>query len=186
MELNKAKLKAMVHYVAQKAPARLLGKVKLNKILWFSDKEAYIRYGQTISGETYRRFQRGPVPRHLSEVIDELVQEDKIDFRKVREHKFIRFAYTSLKPMSPEEFELLTSAEISILHDHIMHICNEHTAESISDKSHDEVWRAFHEGDDIPFAACLSREAILSSDDLALAEKHSTLAEADMAWLNAQ
>ena len=42
------KLKAMIHYIVENAPHRSLGKVKLNKILWFADKNVFLKSGKTI------------------------------------------------------------------------------------------------------------------------------------------
>jgi len=185
MELNKTKLKAMVHYIAEKAPNRLLGKVKLNKILWFSDREAYIYLGRTISGETYLKFRLGPVSQHIQEIVDELVKEKKVAVRKVRDFDHERFEFISLESMSTEEFAHFSPEEISILDEHIAVICYKHTAKSISDLSHDETWRAFPEGVAIPFTACLSRKSTLSSDDREWIAKHGAPSDADLAWLNA-
>src|SRR2546425_2356963 len=46
--------------------------VKLNKLLYRADFEAYRRLGRSITGETYEKQEWGPVARDLPIVLDEL------------------------------------------------------------------------------------------------------------------
>ena len=74
--LDRDKLRALVHYVCYRAPSpERLGKTKLNKILYYSDIEAYVALGGPITGETYVKHQYGPVSQHIDEVLEELEKE---------------------------------------------------------------------------------------------------------------
>ena len=81
MRLNWEKYKALVHYVCEKAGSdpSVLGVIKLNKVLWYSDAIYYMMTGSPITGETYVKGQHGPVPKNIIRAIDELVSEKKID-----------------------------------------------------------------------------------------------------------
>lgn len=84
IKLNFSKLKALVHYVCHKAPnPRKLGATKFNRILFFSDTEAYLSLGRPITGEEYVKHQYGPVSRHLDEVLYELEQNRLIAISEV-------------------------------------------------------------------------------------------------------
>ncbi len=73
--LNRGKFKEMVLYFSMRS-AELedegFGMVKLNKLLYRADFEAYRTLGSAITGETYERQEFGPVARDLPIVLDEL------------------------------------------------------------------------------------------------------------------
>lgn len=72
---DRGKFKEMVIYFAERS-AQLnddgFGMVKLNKLLYRADFEAYRTLGRAITGETYERQEFGPVARDLLIVLDEL------------------------------------------------------------------------------------------------------------------
>ena len=74
-QFNRGKFKEMVLYFAVRAAEMKddgFGMVKLNKLLYRADFEAYRTLGQPITGETYERQDFGPVARDLPIVLDEL------------------------------------------------------------------------------------------------------------------
>lgn len=80
--LNMAKLKAMVHYIIASVPPEELDITKLNAILWRADREAFLKLGQTISGDTYIRRPEGPVSKNLDAALLSLYQDGAIDIQK--------------------------------------------------------------------------------------------------------
>ena len=72
--LDWAKFKSAVHYICDKASSdpSVLGAIKLNKVLWYSDVINYLITGKPITGETYIKRQHGPVPKDIIRAIDEL------------------------------------------------------------------------------------------------------------------
>ncbi len=60
--MNREKLKALVQYICFRcSDPSLLGKTKLNKVLYYSDFAAYVRLKASITGEQYVKHQFGPV-----------------------------------------------------------------------------------------------------------------------------
>lgn len=60
------KFRNLILYVSKKSEKDpLFGAVKLNKIFYYSDFDAFRRLGQSITGATYQRLQEGPAPREL-------------------------------------------------------------------------------------------------------------------------
>jgi hypothetical protein len=60
------KLRELVLYIATASEGdEPFGKVKLNKILFFADFEAYRRFGRSITGHEYQKLAQGPAPRAL-------------------------------------------------------------------------------------------------------------------------
>lgn len=72
---NRGKFKEMVLYFTERSVELKdegFGMVKLNKLLYRADFEAYRTLGHAITGETYERQEFGPVARDLLIVLDEL------------------------------------------------------------------------------------------------------------------
>src|SRR5687767_11322566 len=75
---------AVAHYVIARSDPNKLGAVKLNKVMWFADLEAYRRFGRTITGQlSYEKRQHGPVPNKIVKSIRRLEQDEKIATRDV-------------------------------------------------------------------------------------------------------
>jgi hypothetical protein len=147
MDFDKEKFKRLVHYVAWKAGTHdWFGAVKLNKVLWFADARVYMLTGASITGEAYTRGPYGPVPRHIEAAEKELLHEGAIQIRK--ESKLTRV--TALRPAKANWF---SSDELMSIDYWIKHIDEEHTAKSISDKSHDYVWEIANMGEELPLYA---------------------------------
>jgi hypothetical protein len=153
-----AKFKALVHQIVDSCedPHRL-GATKLNKICWYTDTIAYRIHGESITGETYVKRKHGPVPKSILATIKELETEQKIG---VRDHEYLPSKkvrlFVSLEDPDPHA---LTEDERSILEYVIDAICNHHTATSISELSHDAIWDAANDGEEIPMQATLVAES---------------------------
>ncbi len=65
-EFDAAKFRELFLYIAEScAEDPRFGAVKLNKILYYADFEAYRRLGEPITGDTYRKLSEGPAPGWL-------------------------------------------------------------------------------------------------------------------------
>lgn len=149
-----AKFKAMVHQIVDSCedPQRL-GATRLNKICWFADAIAYRITGESITGETYIKRQHGPVPKTILKTIRELEGEQKIH---VKDHHYLPSKkmrlFQSLEDADPK---LFSPDEHDILKFVTDFVCNRHTAASISAVSHDVIWDAANEGEEIPMCTTL-------------------------------
>lgn len=152
-----AKFKAMVHYIvaACEDPQRL-GAVRLNKICWFTDTITYRLTGSSMTGETYVKRKHGPVPKSIMATIRELENEQKIH---VRDHQILPSRtmrmFVALADAPEGAFD---PKEKSILDFVISRVCDHHTANSISELSHDAIWDAANDGEEIPMYATLVSE----------------------------
>ena len=152
MLFNRDKFKTLVHYVIWRAGKRdWFGAVKLNKVLWFSDTEAFAHTGKSITGATYTRQQFRPVPKAIMPVRSELERDGAISVARV--NKLDRM--TPLKKPS-EMRALFTDAEMAIVDYWIEHIATYETAQSISAKSHDYAWQIASLGETLPMTASLA------------------------------
>lgn len=165
--LGEDRTEAVAHYVIARARPEKLGAVKLNKVMWFADLEAYCRLGRTITGQTsYEKRKHGPVPNNIVTSIRRLQYAEKITTRDVptfggprREHIWLK------RP----DVSVFTADEIDILNKAIDWVCNAHSAKSISDLSHDALWEAAELGEQIPIGAATIRTDDVGAEDVAWA-----------------
>lgn len=157
------KFKALVHFIIHQCRARPseLGAVRLNKALWFSDVTAYRVDGKPITTEKYVKRQFGPVPRRVLHALERLQMESAIAIMEP-EHEFDTRKYVSLKPPSST---LLNDREKYITSVVLESVLG-HTANEISEMSHDHIWEAAFEGEEIPLAATLGSPGEITSESL--------------------
>lgn len=147
------KFKAMVHLIVASCPdPNRLGATRLNKICWFADSVSYRALGSGITTETYVKRPRGPVPKSILNTIRQLVDEGKIVVKDSGEPVYRTRLFVSLNEPNKS---LFSSIELDIIAHFSKTICEEHTANSISELSHDEIWTAAIEGEEIPLYATL-------------------------------
>lgn len=145
---------ALVHYICRTCRDPFtLGKTKLHKILWLADIYAYKHYGLPITGETYKKNKFGPCSSHLDSVLHNLEKENKM-FIKESEwgddgKRFEFFA------KGDTNTSLFNEKELQIINDARDYVCENHTAVSISDKTHDAIWEMALMGETIPYEAML-------------------------------
>lgn len=150
MQFDREKFKKLVHYVAWRAGKRdWFGATKLYKVLWFAESRQYVLTKRSITGETYIREKYGPIPKDIISVVNELKNEGKLQTRK--EGHLRRF----LALESPDTSGL-TPDELRAVNYWIEHIDKDHTAESISEQSHDYAWEIARMGEPIPMHACFA------------------------------
>lgn len=147
------KFKAMLHFIIDECgDAARLGAVRLNKICWYSDVFSFKQTGQAITQETYVKRQMGPVPSSVLRGIRELQVSGAIavserDFGSHRRRDFMSLRTADVVLLSEYEQHTIRSVTHAI--------CNGHTAASISELTHDQIWEAAAEGEQIPLVATL-------------------------------
>ncbi len=155
------KLKALVHYVCRRAlGSDPFDKTRLNKILFYSDTEAYLALGGPITGEVYVKHQYGPVASHFDEVIEELEAEKALavvepsGVHAYSGEPHARQHYVALRKPTLQDF---SADEISIVDECIQVVCRKDAAQPISDHAHDLAWKSAHIGEELPYFTVFSR-----------------------------
>ncbi len=162
---NDDRLFRLVHYVCKKAPPGKLGSVKLNKILWFIDKTAFRAWGRSVSGQdAYIKRRFGPVPRDIVATLERLVGEKLIEHKQKIVYGYPQNQFFSLQE---PDISMFNEKEIGLADYITDEICNNHTADSIIELSHDLAWRSAPMGGEIPLIATLAEEtAEITKEDL--------------------
>jgi len=164
MTFNRDKFKSLVHYICWRCsddPSRL-GAVKLNKILWASDFVAYYEQGSPITGAGYVKRQYGPVPRAIVPILRELEHDRVLIARDTRFHGFLKKEFTVLRDPDTTAF---SASEMEIVDKAIKIICEEHTARSISARSHEYIWQVAEDGEEIPYFTIFAIPGEITDDE---------------------
>lgn len=149
------KFKSLVHYIVHECvehPHRL-GAIRLNKTLWYTDVLAYRSKGASITAESYVKRRMGPVPKHILSTIEELKNEGLIHVIEPVEMYEAR-KYISLKAPNPG----VLSEDEKTLAQTVLSAVLGYTANAISEMTHDIIWEAAEDGEDIPMYATLASE----------------------------
>jgi hypothetical protein len=130
-------LEAAVHYVVASTQPEGLGKVKLAKVLFFSDLDAFRRTGQPITEAIYVKRQHGPMPEQFYATIDCLVRAGKIAQKKGTHFGYEQHQFWAL---TEPDLARLSSDAVACLAQYTREVCDKYTAPSISDVTHNAAW----------------------------------------------
>lgn len=75
-KINEKKYKNVVLFFANKIKNGTLGKLKIMKLLYFLDFDFFEKYGESVTGDNYLRFENGPVPRMAEKILKEMNGKD--------------------------------------------------------------------------------------------------------------
>jgi Protein of unknown function (DUF4065) len=154
-EFDQRKFKDLVLYVAQElADDPTFGETKLNKVLFFSDFEAYRLHGRPITGAEYQKNRYGPTARLYTVMRDELVRWDqvRVERRLLVDHVQDVVRLHNITP----NMEQFTAAEKEIVDNFIAEMRRYNNTE-VSDLSHERAagWVAHDFGETIPYQTAL-------------------------------
>jgi len=129
VELNLDKVVEMVNYLASKI--RNLYKVKLMKLLWYSDSIFYKLKNRSISGLVYKALPMGAVPQAYQEILE--LEGIRYDLHFINGNESYHFL-----PDKDYQIKNLTDDEIEIL-DEVINNYGVLQTQTLIDKMHDEV-----------------------------------------------
>lgn len=149
IEFNRRKFAELLLYVAEESEDDpRFGATKLNKILYFSDFEAFGILGSPITGATYRRLERGPAPLEILPVLSQLQREGEAARVETR---YFHLTQKRVKPLRSPDLSLFRADEIAIV-DSVIYELRTLNASEVSALSHLEVgWQIARDGEVIPY-----------------------------------
>jgi putative zinc finger/helix-turn-helix YgiT family protein len=143
VKLNLNKVVEMINYLAAKVSS--LHKVKLMKMLWYTDNLHYKRNGTAISGLVYKALPMGAVPEGYDQIVSlEGVYFDTIWYEENIGYKF--------KPAPGFAINELTWLEIETLEDIISVLGYLNTREIIEKMHNEEAYKCTGSNCIIPFS----------------------------------
>lgn len=149
MQFRPEKFRELMLYIARaQADDSTFGRVKLEKLLFYSDVEAFARFGEAITGADYKKDTYGPTAFQSREIKAELIRnEEAIE----RDTEAWGMAQVRLVPYRESDTSLFSTEELALVDE----IINEHrgmSATEISKKSHRDMgWRIAKHDDLIPY-----------------------------------
>ena len=165
------KLKELIVYLWQIGQNdERLGAVKLNKLLFYADKEAYLKLGRTITGASYQHLAEGPAPRALPIVRSQLLAEGRLrpDPRPRGKFDPEHMEATEQEPVALGAF---APEELAIVHEVVKRFWYL-TGMDLSRLSHFEAgWAVTEEGEDIPERSFWLTAAPLNDEQIAYGRK---------------
>lgn len=157
------RLRELVLYIAQRcADDPTFGVTKLNKILYFSDVEAYRKTGRPITGAEYLKQDYGPVPKAINRIKRELQEQRAIN---IQEEPLMNYKRHRIVAQQDPDLELFDDQDLSVINDVITQLWGQR-AQDVSDASHGMAWRLTDDLDSIPYEASLLTDEALTPAQL--------------------
>ena len=145
VKLQLDKVVDVIRYFSNSAKIRFLYKVKLMKLLWYSDALSFKTSGKSITGLVYKAFAMGALPIANDLIIDlKEIHYEEIDFAEGTGYRFLAD--------NDQVYKTLSKDDISVL-ERIIDLFGNYTKTEIVDRMHNE--RAYIEtrnGDIIRFS----------------------------------
>ena len=161
--LNKEKFKAVLLYIISRCENKPnVGKTLICKLLYFSDFNHYEIYEKPITDETYLKYEHGPFPSHINEILDEMIDDNVIEWKSEtyagypQDHYYLKEA---------PDLSLLNTAELIVINDVIDKIGG-WTAGKASRYSHGDLpWRIAEDNDVLDYEYVFYRDSEYSVRD---------------------
>jgi uncharacterized phage-associated protein len=111
--INEKKYKNIILFFANKIKNGTLGKLKMMKLLYYLDFDFFEKYGKSVTGDSYLRWENGPVPKTAEKLIIKMNGSDiKITKRKIGSGYNDQQHIEALKDF---DFELFTKEELMMM-----------------------------------------------------------------------
>lgn len=148
-EFNPRKFAELVLYSAHKSENDpYFGAVKLNKILYYSDFNAYRRLGHSITGAEYRKFNEGPAPHEMLSMRKTMLDSQSI---LIESRQFFNNVQQRIVANREPDISVFSAEETEIV-DETIYVLWNMSERQVSDLSHTEIgWKVARPGETIPY-----------------------------------
>lgn len=151
-QASERRLRELVLYVAMRSEGDAsFAMTKLNKLVYFADFGAFFRWGESITGQEYKKREQGPCPTRMLPVLNDLQEEGALFVRPTKHYTYVQKVPLAARP---PKVDLFSSAEIALV-DEIIESWWGRSAADISQASHDHVWHTAKMNERIPYSAVL-------------------------------
>lgn len=172
-EFNREKFNELIVYIAKRLPPEAaLGRVKLAKLLMASDFGAYERFGRSITGATYEKWEHGHLPKELLLAQRDLEASDIIRVEQVDYFGKKLKHITAQRDPNMSEF---SEDELAVVETSLLQFGHE-SASFLSKLSHLEIgWRLANWKEPIPYRTLFLGRGGVSEGDLRRGEELASL-----------
>lgn len=179
IDFNRGKFKELVLYLSQVAERERdegFGMVKLNKLLYRADFEAYRLLGHSITGETYEKQEFGPVARDLPIVLDELGAEGRLYWQRIPRGQYVRKVPTVREDeFAPPDMSKFPDDERQII-ESTLHELATYGGKAASEWSHEQSagWNIVPKlGQEIEYNTAFTRTEPIPADEIEAAKQYA-------------
>ena len=164
----------LILYIADRSRGDdAFGATKLNKLLFLSDFGAYLRLGKAITGHEYQALPRGPAPRALLPIKEEMERDNEV---AVIETSYYGYPQHKWIPKREPRLGLFSGEEIALV-DRVITKWLDKNADLISDASHGFLgWRLAKGKETIPYCIALVSTRTPTPDEVARGRELEPLA----------
>jgi Protein of unknown function (DUF4065) len=170
---NSEKFNELIVYIARRlGPEAALGRVKLAKLLMASDFGAYERFGRSITGATYEKWEQGHFPRELTLADRDLAAQGAIS---VEAESYFGKSLRRVTALRDPDMSDFSEDEFAVIELALQQFGHE-TAARLSELSHQEVgWRLAAWKEPIPYRTVFLGKGRVSEADLRRGEELASL-----------
>lgn len=161
--LDKKKYKQVILFLLNSGANNVhLGKVKLFKLLYYIDFDHFEFFKASVTGDSYRKLDYGPVPMHADVVLSEMAHEGLIAIDKVSTGDYTQYRF---RPLATPNSGMFSGSEMQALDQVVLKWAN-HTRADIVAATHGEApWRAVQMGDEIPYTLAFYRHEVGDAEE---------------------
>lgn len=135
-KFNRHKFENVLLYILEKCSSKpSFGRTVLYKLLYFSDFDFYELHEKPLTGEDYRKIDRGPAPCHIKDVLNSLKSQKKVKHIRTEYYGKMQDRYI---PIIEPDISQLSADEIKVI-DNVIQKLSGKNAKEIGDYSHDDI-----------------------------------------------
>ena len=161
---NGKKFRELILYITIRcAGDPIFDKIKLNRILFYSDFLAYFRTGRPITGQKYRRLPDGPGASGLEKTLEEMMREGDVAFRcerklGPRQERVLALREPDLRRFSGQHLAIV---------DHVISLLRDRSHMGVSQISHLDIgWQLARDEETIPYETVFLSNRPLTAAEL--------------------
>lgn len=148
MEYSEEKQKNAILYFLEHANNPTLGKTKLLKLLYFLDFGFFEKHGESVTGDTYKKLQFGPVADRSMRLLDEMEASEEVTRVPTQAGPYDQTRYVS---NVRADLSVFNGAELEELED-VARTYAHYTGSQVTQITHDEApWKATEDGELIDY-----------------------------------
>lgn len=165
---TKDRLRDLILFIAERCQAdATFGMTKLVKILYRADFESFARYGESITGSQYKKFQYGPVSEAALDVKNEMEKRGEVVVVKEGYSPYLR---NRVLPVETANLDKFSGRDIALI-DGVIQMFEGRSAGFVSEFSHDRAWKAADWYEAIPYEAAFVSDEPLTERDVIIARE---------------
>lgn len=133
------KMMNVILYILSKCAGKPnLGKIVMNKLLYFIDFNYHEKYHESLTGATYIKMPMGPVPKDIEELLQQMKDQWYID---IVQGEYFWYMQTRLIPKSAPNIQQLTGPQLEEI-DYVINQYSDKTGKWLTEFSHGDIpWK---------------------------------------------